>query len=135
MTTPAFPQRHILVVDDEPLICDAVKMMLDFDGHLVKTASSGKEALVAFDKEQFDLVITDFEMPAMKGDELAAAIKARAPKQPVVMITAYSEMLQASGNRLAGVDLVIGKPFLLENLREAIAKVTPVAARSGAETN
>jgi CheY-like chemotaxis protein len=135
MKRSAFPQRRILVVDDEPLVCDAVKMMLDFDGHLVKTAGNGKEALAMFDKEQFDLVITDFEMPAMKGDELAAAIKARAPKQPVVMITAYAEMLQASGNPLTGVDLIISKPFLLENLREAIAKVTPMAARGGTETN
>ena len=75
-------------------------------------------------RAQFDLVITDFEMPVMKGDELAAAIKARTPNQRVVMITAYAEMLQASGNQLAGVDCLISKPFLLENLREAIAKVT-----------
>ena len=81
------------------------------------------------EKAQFDLVITDFEMPVMKGDELAAAIKARAPNQPVVMITAYAEMLQASGNPLTGVDCIISKPFLLENLREAIAKATPVVAR------
>lgn len=135
MQTAAFPQRRILVVDDEPLVCDAVKMMLDFDGHLVKTAANGKEALAMLDEGQFDLVITDFQMPAMKGDELAAAIKARAPKQPVVMITAYAEMLQASGNPLTGVDLIISKPFLLENLREAIAKVTPAAARSGAEAD
>jgi CheY-like chemotaxis protein len=135
MKTPAFPQRCILVVDDEPLVCDAVKMMLNFDGHLVKTASNGKEALAMFDKDQFDLVITDFEMPAMKGDELAAAIKARAPKQPVVMITAYAEMLQASGNPLTGVDLIISKPFLLENLREAIAKVSPVATCGGTPKN
>jgi CheY-like chemotaxis protein len=84
------------------------------------------------EKSQFDLIITDFEMPVMKGDELAAAIKARSPNQPVVMITAYAEMLQASGNRLTGVDLVISKPFLLENLREAVAKVTPTATESGA---
>lgn len=135
MTTPAFPQRRILVVDDEPLVCDAVKMMLNFDGHLVKTASNGKEALAMFEKDQFDLVITDFEMPAMKGDELAAAIKARAPRQPVVMITAYAEMLQASGNPLKGVDLIISKPFLLENLREAISKVTPAAAQAGTKAN
>ena len=135
MNTPAFPPRRILVVDDEPLVCDAVKMMLEFDGHLVKTAGNGKEALAMFDAGHFDLVITDFEMPAMKGDELAAAIKARAPKQPVVMITAYAEMLQASGNPLTGVDLIISKPFLLENLREAIAKVTPAPARSGAVAN
>jgi CheY-like chemotaxis protein len=85
------------------------------------------------DKGKFDLVITDFEMPIMKGDELAAAIKARYPKQPVILITAYAEMLQASGNPLKGIDLMISKPFLLKNLREAIAKVTPVAAESRAE--
>ena len=100
-------------------------MMLNFDGHIVETASNGKEALAMFEKGKFDLVITDFAMPSMKGDELAAAIKARAPNQPVVMITAYAEMLQASGIPLKGVDFVISKPFLLENLREAIAKVAP----------
>lgn len=134
MTTPAFPQRRILVVDDEPLVCDAVKMMLEFDGHDVATASNGKAALAVLEQGSVDLVITDFEMPGMKGDELAAAIKARDPLQPVVMITAYAEMLQASGNPLTGVDFVISKPFLLENLREAIAKVTrvPAPSRTGA---
>jgi CheY-like chemotaxis protein len=112
------------VVDDEPFVCDAVKMMLDFDGHDVETAHNAKEALATFEEGKFDLVITDFAMPVMKGDELAAAIKARAPKQPVVMITAYAEMLQSCGNPLKGVDCIISKPFLLENLREAIAKVS-----------
>ncbi len=129
MTTPPFPQRRILVVDDEPLVCDAVKMMLNFDGHVVETVGSAKEALALLERSKFDLVITDFQMPGMRGDELAAAIKARDPKHPVVMITAYAEMLQASGNPLTGVDFVISKPFLLENLREAIAKTAPLAAR------
>jgi CheY-like chemotaxis protein len=130
---PAFPQRRILVVDDEPMVCDAVKMMLVFDGHVVETARSAKDALAILDRGKFDLVITDFEMPIMKGDELAAAIKARDPKQPVVMITAYAEMLQAAGNPLKGIDFMISKPFLRENLREAIAKVIPVVAEGRAE--
>jgi two-component system, NtrC family, response regulator AtoC len=132
MPLPAFPRRRILVVDDEPLVCDALRMMLSFDGHEVETAANGQEALVLFDNSKFDLVITDLEMPKMKGDELAAAIKARAPKQPVVMITAYAEMLQSAGNPLSGVDCVISKPFLLENLRAAIAKVTPSETKAGA---
>jgi two-component system response regulator AtoC len=133
MPTPAFPQKRVLVVDDEPLVCDAVKMMLEFDGHKVETAGSAKAALTMLDQAKFDLVITDFEMPLMKGDELAAAIKARDPKQPVVMITAYAEMLQASRNPLKGVDFVISKPFLLENLRQAITKVT-LGAATGRES-
>ncbi len=125
----AFPQRRILVVDDEPLVCDAVKLMLDFDGHEVETACSGKEALAKLEQDRFDLVITDYEMPGMKGDELAAAIKARDAQQAVVMITAYAELLQSSRNPLLGVDFLLSKPFLLENLREAVAKVTPAAAK------
>ncbi len=82
-----------------------------------------------FDRAKFDLVITDFSMPAMKGDELATAIKARDPKLPVVMITAFAEMLQASRTPLRDVDYIISKPFLLENLREAIAKVTAADGR------
>lgn len=107
-------------------------MMLNFDGHIVETANSPKAALELFEKGKFDLVITDFEMPVMKGDELAAAIKARAPSQPVVMITAYAEMLQATRNPLKGVDYMISKPFLLENLREAIARATAPGRSDGA---
>jgi CheY-like chemotaxis protein len=116
------PSRMILLVDDEPFVCDAVKMMLTFDGHRVDTATGGKEALAMFEVGKYDLVITDYAMPFMKGDELAAAIKTRSPKQPVVMVTAYAEMLKASGQPLVGVDAVISKPFLLEHLREAIEK-------------
>lgn len=132
MTMPASPKRRILVVDDEPFVCDAVKMMLAFDGHSVETAGNGKEALAMFEAGKFDVVITDFAMPAMKGDELAAAIKARSPSQPVVMITAYAEMLKVSGNPMTGVDCVISKPFLLEDLRRAITKVAPVAKATAA---
>ena len=125
MSKPGIWPRRILVVDDEPFVCDAVKMMLAFDGHQVDTASSGKDALTLFEKNPYDLIITDYAMPVMKGDELAQQIKARSPRQPVVLITAYAEMLKASETPLAGVDYVISKPFLLENLREAIAKVSP----------
>jgi CheY-like chemotaxis protein len=124
MSKPTIKSRNILVVDDEPYVCDAVRMMLAFDGHKVETAGSGKDALEKFDKGKYDVVITDYAMPAMKGDELAMSIKSRAPHQPVVLITAYAEMLKASDNPLSGIDFIISKPFLLESLREAIEKVT-----------
>jgi CheY-like chemotaxis protein len=134
MNKPTIVSRRILVVDDEPFVSDAVKMMLTFDGHRVDTASSGKEALALFEKEKYDLVITDYAMPVMKGDELAMTIKARTPRQPIVLITAYAEMLKASHHPLTGVDFIISKPFLLENLREAIHKATSMAAQSEAKS-
>jgi two-component system cell cycle response regulator CpdR len=118
------PKKKILVVDDEPLVCEAVKMLLEFDGHAVVTASDGKEALALFERGRFDLVITDYTMPGMKGDELALALKARLPGQPVVMLTAHAEMLKTSAVPLVGVDQLVSKPFQLADLREAIQKAT-----------
>jgi two-component system, NtrC family, response regulator GlrR len=111
---------QILVVDDEPAVCGAIKMMFEYDGHKVQTANSGQEALTLLERNRFDLVTTDFAMRGMKGDALAAAIKRRLPNQPVLMISANGAIAQSSGNPLPGVDLVIGKPFLLEDLRKAI---------------
>ena len=71
----------------------------------------------------------------MKGDELAASIKARSPNQPVVMITAYAEMFRASPHTVAGVDFILSKPFRLEKLRDAVAKVTPEAPSGEASAN
>ena len=122
MKTQNISSQRILVVDDEPFVCDAVKMMLTFDGHEVTTAGGGKEALEVFEPGKFDLVITDFAMPSMRGDELALAIKERVPKQPILMITAYAEMLETAGGKPSAVDCVISKPFMLESLREAITK-------------
>jgi len=116
--------KKILVVDDEPMVCEALKMMLHFEGHEVKTANNAQSALTLFEHEKFDVVITDYSMQPTKGDELAAAIKARAPDQPVILITAYGEVLQASGKPLTGVDAIINKPFQVEDLRNAIAKLT-----------
>jgi CheY-like chemotaxis protein len=61
----------------------------------------------------------------MKGDELAAVIKQRLPHQPIIMITAYAEVLKSSGNPLTGVDGIISKPFLLADLRETMTGVLP----------
>jgi CheY-like chemotaxis protein len=123
MTKPTTAKLSILVVDDEPLVCDAVKMLLMFDSHKVETAPDGPTALAAFAPGKFDLVVVDYEMPGMKGDQLAVAIKERAPRQPVLMLTAHGDMLRSSGRPLAGVDLIVDKPFRLETLRESIAKL------------
>ncbi len=108
------------MVDDEPAVCDTIKMVLEHDGHKVQTASNGSEALVLLEQGKFDLVTTDFSMPGMKGDELAAAIKQRLPNQPVLMISGNGAIAKSSDNSLPGADLVISKPFLLEELRKAI---------------
>jgi two-component system, cell cycle response regulator CpdR len=117
---------QILVVDDEPAVGGAIKMLLEYDGHHVLTVSSGKEALALPDLANFDVIFTDYSMSEMRGDKLAIAIKQRLPDKPVVMITAHADVLKASGNPLTGVDFLVNKPFLLADLREAIVRVLPI---------
>jgi len=121
MTSIDASKLRILVVDDEPAVGNTVKMLLEIDGHEVETTNSSQEALGLFESGRFDLVFTDFAMPGMNGHQLAAAIKAGAPEQPIVMVTGHAGTLLPSPD----VDLVIGKPFLLDDLREAIARVMP----------
>jgi len=115
--------KRILVVDDDPLVRDSVSLMLGVEGHTVETAVNAKAALEVFRKGKFDLVILDYEMPGMNGNELAVAIKALDLNQPIAMVTAYPEMLAASGTPLVGVDLLISKPFDLREVREAVTKL------------
>lgn len=118
-------QRHILVVDDESLVRRSVHILLQGDGYLVEEAKSGAEALALFEPDKFDMIFTDYLMPDMKGDQLAAAIKQRSPRQPVVMLTAFPEKFQSADCPPGGVDDLICKPFGLDTLREAIARHTP----------
>jgi CheY-like chemotaxis protein len=119
---PTNPKRQVLVIDDEPTVAAVMEMMLRFEGHEVQTVGGAKEALALLEETRFDFIITDYSMPDMKGDELATIIKQRWPKQPVIMLTAHAEMLKNSGRKLAGVDALINKPFLLNDLRDAMAK-------------
>jgi CheY-like chemotaxis protein len=118
---PAVPPKHILVVDDEPFVCESIKMLLSYDGHEVETASGGEQALALFDPQKIQVVFTDFAMPGMKGDQLAEAIKARSPKTPVILLTAFPPPTKP-----AAIDLVLTKPFMLEVLREGLRKVFDV---------
>jgi CheY-like chemotaxis protein len=117
------PHRRVLIVDDEPLLCLALKMMLVFDGHTVEVANGSKEALARFQKGKFDVVFTDYEMPWMRGDELALAIKAQDPTQRILMITAYAQTLKGREGVISGIDYLLSKPFLFEDLRLALKTV------------
>lgn len=117
-------------MDDEPLVCEAMAMMLSFDGHQVQMAQNGAEALALLEKQPFDLVITDYAMPEMRGDELVQRISARWPNLPVLMVTAHAEVLLANQVPLPGVVMVLSKPFMLDTLRRAIEKACPMPAPS-----
>jgi CheY-like chemotaxis protein len=106
---------QLLVVDDEPHICECLKLILALDGHNVTTANSGRAALEVYRAGRFDVVCTDYSMPGMRGDEFAGAIKTLSPGQPVLMITGLASTIP----KPSAVDLLINKPFAPNDLRNA----------------
>src|ERR1022692_1556288 len=112
-------RKRILLVDDQQSVREAISLLLGLDEHTVIEAGNGAEALDLFLHDQFDLLITDFEMPKMKGNELAARIRQLSPAQPIFMITAYAEKLGETDNP---VDAILNKPFALEELRQVMAR-------------
>ena len=83
---------HILCVDDEENQLAVRKLVLEFEGYVVLTASSGQQALNLLALHHIDLVLSDHLMPGMVGTELARQIKARTPDLPVILISAVNEI-------------------------------------------
>lgn len=111
--------RRILLVDDEANVRTSVSWLLDLDQHEVTQAASADEALELYAPGRFDLVITDMRMPGMSGADLAIRIKRQQPNQPIIMLTAYTEVSRSSENP---VDDIVSKPPWLADLRQSIAR-------------
>jgi signal transduction histidine kinase len=115
---------RILVVEDEPMVREVICVYLDEDHHHVVTAENGRDGLEKFKAGTFDLVMTDRAMPEMNGDQLAVEVKKLRPEQPLILLTGFGDLMSGTGEQPPGVDLVVGKPFTLATLRNAIAKAT-----------
>jgi PAS domain S-box-containing protein len=126
--SPAPTRLRILVVDDDPLVLKAVGDALHGDGHVVLPVGEGRAGIEAFVAAQrtdapFDAVITDLGMPYVDGRQVAAAVKAAAPRTPVVLLTGWGHRLLAEGDVPPEVDVVLNKPPKLRELRDALARV------------
>jgi CheY-like chemotaxis protein len=117
--------KSILVVDDEPLVADTLRLLLGMDNHRVELASDGETALARYEGGRFDLVITDLLMPGMDGLELARLIKARVPEQRILLATGHLEAVSNNEKMRQNIDGLLGKPFSQEELREALKAVFP----------
>src|SRR5579859_6751699 len=112
--------KRILLVEDEEPLRACLRMMLEFAGHQVTEASNGAEGLNLFSIGEYDLVITDLEMPVMGGNRLAIGIKLLAPSLPILMITASERARRDAQNP---VDALLHKPFTVAELHSELGKL------------
>lgn len=122
-------KEKILVVDDDPDILDVVKITLEAEGYEILEGHDGQEALDIIKKTTPDLLITDFKMPRMDGDELCGILKKDILIQhmPIIMLTGKSEVMDKVHGINAGADDYIVKPF---EPQELVARVKMVLRRT-----
>ena len=114
---------RILIVDDNETLGSGVVLMVERMGHEGVAVTSGPKGLARLAEQSFDLVITDYRMDDMDGQEVLEAVKARAPGTDVMMMTAYGSIELAVEAMKRGAIDFITKPFPHEGLRLKIEKV------------
>jgi DNA-binding NtrC family response regulator len=114
--------RSLLVVDDDGSVVSWLEDELREAGFQVKGVSSGAAALGALERGTYDLVITDVEMPGMRGPELLARIRDKSPMQPVLLMTAFGSIELAVASVQAGAADFLAKPFPIGALLHAIER-------------
>jgi CheY-like chemotaxis protein len=112
--------KKVLVIDDQPIVTDLLVSVLERMNYQARVASCGKEGLEMFEKDRFDLVITDLGMPDISGWEVSQAVKQKRPDLPVVVITGWGVDPDPNKVRDSKVDLIITKPFQVEQLEKTI---------------
>ncbi len=116
-------QEKILVVDDEDIIRESLSFILKKEGYSVEEAANGKLAYDKIKEDSFDLVISDLEMPVMKGTELLEEIKKLDIKTSVIIVTAFGSLDTAIKALRNGASDYILKPVEFDELLIKIRRV------------
>lgn len=114
----------ILVIDDDPGICDVLKLYFEREGCEVLTAGDGVEGVASFRQNAPDLVLLDIMLPKMDGQQVLAEIRKESEK-PVIMITAKGDVFDKVLGLELGADDFVVKPF---DMKEVSARVKAVSS-------
>jgi two-component system alkaline phosphatase synthesis response regulator PhoP len=109
-------KKHILIVDDEEHLADALAHNLQFEGFSTTVAYDGEEGLSLARTIQFDLVILDIMMPKLDGLEVCRRLRATGSRVPILFLTAKASDADRLLGLKVGADDYVAKPFLLEEL-------------------
>ena len=115
----------ILLIDDDPNICDLIKIYLENEGYEVKVASDGVEGLTYFKMYEPDLVLLDIMLPKKDGWQVCREIREQSSR-PIIMVTAKNEVFDKVLGLELGADDFVTKPF---NIKELSARVKAVLRR------
>lgn len=112
--------EKVLIVDDEKDFLEAMGERISARGMDVTTSSSAEDALAKIDKETYDAIILDFQMPGLDGIEALRAIKARKPELQIILLTGHASVQKSVEAMKEGAMDFIEKPADLDELTRKI---------------
>ncbi len=110
----------ILVVDDDESMLEFCTVFLSHEGHEVRAAGSGREALLLLQDVPFDIVLTDHVTVDLDGTPILAAVKEHQPGAEIIVMSGIPTLDDASRSYLAGARDYLSKPFSVDRLRRAL---------------
>jgi two-component system, OmpR family, response regulator MprA len=114
---------HVLIVDDEPAIRSAIRIILHLEGFTTADAADGRRALEQVAEDRPAVVLLDLQMPVMDGGECCRQLRVIAPDLPIVMMTAKDRaQAVAQAHDAAGC---LPKPFDVDGLLDTVARFIP----------
>lgn len=113
-------KKNALVIDDEQVVLDSVRRILEPEGYNVHTTTSGKDGIRIAAETPFDIVLTDIRMPFIDGFKVLRDIKRSNPGIPIVVITGYATVQSAVEAIQLGATNYIEKPFTPEQLLHVV---------------
>src|SRR6266545_4682457 len=124
----SLPSLRILIVDDDEAVAGVLARLLEHAGHTARVADGGEMGLRLYREQTFDMVISDVVMPGMGGATFVARLRALDPRAQILVMTGQSGSVQAELMLRAGAFGLISKPFVVDDLRAAIARGLRVRA-------
>jgi DNA-binding NtrC family response regulator len=121
-------EMRILVVDDENIVLESCRRVLEVEGFEVVLVPSAEDAMRAIENEWFSLVLLDLKMPKRDGQFLIGEIKKMAIHIPIIVMTGYSTLNTIKEVSNMGIDHFIAKPFTPDELLEAVKEVLETTA-------
>lgn len=112
--------EEILIVDDQPGIRLLLTDILTNEGYVITTASTGKEALDKLQEKQFALIMLDYKLPIIDGEEVLKKMEQLNIKIPVIVMSGLAEKIEKEMEEIPHVKQLLAKPFNIREVPEAV---------------
>ncbi|MFZ1956072.1 MAG: response regulator [Desulfobacterales bacterium] len=119
---------RILVIDDEPVICDGCRMILSEKGYHVDSCPTGSTGLRSIETDPYDVILLDMKLPDIDGMEILRHLRAKRPAVNVIVMTGYSTVSNAVEAMKLGAFDYLAKPFDDEQISLAVKRLLKTSA-------